>query len=174
VIGTSSNGTAYSNDFVPETSSYILASNINTSLNAGTNVSISTGSNAAGSITLSSAISKTSGGNATLSLTGGTININQTISGASSSGSLGITLDAQTINSNYLMTINGGALDITTVNASTLNAVAGSGQFNLHGYGITLNDSRNGTFTGTTTIDSGATLQLNHGKLGGDITNNGT
>ena len=174
VIGTSASGTAYSDNFVPGASSYILASSINTSLNAGTNVSISTGSNAANTITLNTAISKTSGGNATLSLTGGTININQTISGSSSSGSLGITLDAQTINSNYLMTINGGALDITTVNASTLNAVAGSGQFNLHGYGITLNDSRNGTFTGTTTIDSGATLQLNSGKLDGNITNNGT
>ncbi len=174
VIGTSSSGTAYSNDFVPSASSYILASNINTSLNAGTNVSISTGSNAANTITLNTAISKTSGGNATLLLTGGTININQTISGSSSSGSLGITLDAQTINSNYLMTTNGGVLDITTVNASTLNAVAGSGQFNLHGYGITLNDSRNGTYTGATTIDSGATLQLNYGALGGDITNNGT
>ena len=83
-------------------------------------------------------------------------------------------MKSRTINSNYLITVNGGALDVTTVNASTLGAVAGSGQFNLHGYGITLNDSRNGTYTGATTIDSGATLQLNYGALDGDITNNGT
>ncbi len=57
--------------FNPSTSSTILASDIAASLNAGTNVTIATSSNGtdAGNITVSSNISKTSGGAALLTLT---------------------------------------------------------------------------------------------------------
>ncbi|QDC89977.1 filamentous hemagglutinin N-terminal domain-containing protein [Candidatus Methylopumilus universalis] len=169
VIGTSSSGTAYSNDFVPGTSSYILASNINTSLNAGTNVSISTGSNAAGTLTLSSAISKTTGGDATLSLTGGTININAAISG-SGAGKLGITLDGISTNfSGQTLTLNGGDLSITNTGTSSGNIITGSGNFTKDGAG-TLTISNSSSFTGTTTINQGR-LTID-GLVGGNIVNN--
>ena len=76
--------------------------------------------------------------------------------------------------SNYIVN-NGKSLIFDSSNNQDFNNLSGTGTFTKSGTGtLTLNDSRNGTYTGATTIDSGATLQLNYGALGGDITNNGT
>ena len=75
---------------------------------------------------------------------------------------------------NYIIN-NGKSLIFDSSSNQDFNNLSGTGTFTKSGTGtLTLNDSRNGTYTGATTIDSGATLQLNYGALGGDITNNGT
>jgi hypothetical protein len=79
-------GTSYSTSFTPASTTTLLASSIESSLNDGTSVSITTGSSSANTLSVNAAIAKTSGGNATLTLTGGTIDINAAIS--STSGTL--------------------------------------------------------------------------------------
>ncbi len=82
--------------------STINVANINTALNAGTNVSVTTGGDAAsgtggGSITVASNIAKTSGADATLTLSASTdIIVNSNISISSTTGKLNTVFDADT------------------------------------------------------------------------------
>lgn len=109
IAGDNASGTTYSapyTSFTPTADSTILASNINTALNAGSNVTITTGSSgtSAGNITVSAPIAKTGGGPATLTLSAANnINVNQAIS--SSSGRLNVVLTADSDN------VGGGSLD---------------------------------------------------------------
>ena len=88
----------------------------------------------------------------------------------------GLTITGSAGNGQNYVTNNGQAIVFNTTNANQyVNNISGTGTVTATGTGtLELYDSRNGTFTGTTTIDSGATLQLDYGKLGGNITNNGT
>ncbi|HYM04124.1 MAG TPA: filamentous hemagglutinin N-terminal domain-containing protein, partial [Stellaceae bacterium] len=116
-IGTSDvNVTNVGNVFSPTgENATIAAATIDASLNAGTSVSVTTGSRGGdpGDITVTSAITKTSGGAATLSLTAGAnggIDIEAPIS--STSGALGLTLQtgARPITLNADLTTAGGAV----------------------------------------------------------------
>ncbi len=86
-------GTAYSDSFTPAADSVILASSIVSSLDAGTNVTITTGStgSSAGDITVDAAIKKTGSSASTLTLSAANdVNVNAEIS--SSSGRLNAVL----------------------------------------------------------------------------------
>jgi filamentous hemagglutinin family protein len=96
--GTGVSGTQY----VPTADSTITASSIDTVLNAGNNITITTGTNTGGSlgdITVNAAIAKTSGATSTLVLQAAdSIIINQPITNTSTSGALNLTLDADNQN----------------------------------------------------------------------------
>jgi filamentous hemagglutinin family protein len=70
IAGSGASGTAYAANYTAGADSIILASDINTSLNAGTSVTIATSAAgaSAGNITVNQGISKTAGGDATLTL----------------------------------------------------------------------------------------------------------
>jgi filamentous hemagglutinin family protein len=96
--GTAVSGTA----FVPTADSTITASSIDTVLNAGNSITITTGTNTGGSlgdITVNAAIAKTSGATSTLELQAAdSIIINQPISNTSTTGALNLTLLADSQN----------------------------------------------------------------------------
>jgi trimeric autotransporter adhesin len=96
--GTAVSGTS----FVPTADSTITASSIDTVLNAGNSITITTGTNTGGSlgdITVNAAIAKTSGATSTLELQAAdSIIINQPISNTSSTGALNLTLLADSQN----------------------------------------------------------------------------
>ena len=150
-------GTTYSSNFTPSTSTVILASSIEASLDNGTDVSITTGSNSANTLTVNAAINKTSGTDAALYLDGGTIDINAAIS--SSSGRLTLWLDGGTIDVSAPISLNDGNLRIFNSGTSTLGGVTtGSGNLTKTGAG-TLTLSGTNSYTGDTTISAG-TLKL--------------
>ncbi|ESQ81528.1 hypothetical protein AEAC466_21250 [Asticcacaulis sp. AC466] len=94
------NGTAYSANYNPNADSTILASAINSSLNGGTSVTITTGStgSSAGNITVNANILKSNGNAATLSLqAAGDIVVNNQIS--STANRLNVVLTADSDNS---------------------------------------------------------------------------
>ena len=104
--------------------STVDAATINTTLSGGTDVTITTGATGAqaGNITVSSAISKTAGGNATLTLSAANnIAINQSIS--STTGALGVVLDSGitttsgSITTGAAISTNGG--DVTMRSGTT-------------------------------------------------------
>ena len=160
------------------------ASTINTNLNTGTSVTLTTstdlngtGNNAAGgNITVNSAINRNNNG-ASLTLTAdNNIVLNADVS--SSNGAMAVTLNAAGISSTSAGTINtnGGVLTLNTSNASPTDAMAGvisgSGSVTKSGTGKVLLTGTN-TYTGGTTISSG-TLQIEGaGAVGsGAIANN--
>ena len=127
--GTAVSGTSY----VPSADSTITAASIDTVLNAGNSITITTGTNTGGSlgdITVNAAIAKTSGATSTLTLQAAdSIIINQPITNTSTSGALNLTLDADNqggvhdgvgvIILNNSLTTNGGFIafgDGTTYN----------------------------------------------------------
>ena len=182
-IGASASGTSYSSPyttFTPSATSQILASNIQTALNAGSSVTISTGSSGsdAGDITVSSAISKTAGGNAVLTLTAsGSVIINNTIS--SSSGTLGLTVTATngSFSGTGNLSLNGGALSVTQATSGTYSGILSGTGTTLTKLGAgTLTLSGDNSYTGNTTVTAG-TLQVGNagstGRIGsGNIINN--
>ena len=100
-IGSSSSGTTYAANFIPTSTSVIKASDIVASLNSGTSVIITTGSagSDSGDITISNStpISKTAGGDATLTLEAArNITVGTSSAITSTSGTLGITLKSAT------------------------------------------------------------------------------
>ncbi len=128
------------NVFTPSVDSAVADRNtIQTSLNGGTSVQITTGATGAqaGNITVAAtgSITKSAGGNATLTLdAANNIVVNAPIS--SSVGQLGITLNAiagsVTVNSD--LTSNGGAVNLTGATGINLNANvnAGAGAVDLN------------------------------------------
>ena len=154
-------GTTYSSNFTPSTSTVILASSIEASLDNGTDVSITTGSNSANTLTVNAAINKTSGTDAALYLDGGTIDINAAIS--SSSGRLTLWLDGGTIDVSAPISLNDGNLRIFNSGTSTLGGVFSEGNLLKYGNGeLILTQanaySRTYVIAGTLSISSDANL----------------
>ena len=151
------------------------AGNIVTSLNGGTSVTVSTqssnasyggGASGSGDITVSSAIAKTSGGNATLTLRADrNIFVNSAIT--STSGQLGITLSAANNASSALggvsvaanLASNGGRILIGGAGGNKTSATS-------YGIGYALN-----TASGAPAVQIGRNVSITSG--GGDITLNG-
>ncbi len=130
---------------------------INNSLNAGTSVTITTGTSGtqAGNITVSSAVLKNSGATTpTLTLNAaGTILISNTIS--ATSGGLNVTLMGNALTLNSAITTNGGNFLSTIQNATTLsNTIStGVGSVTLTSDSLTLNSAvttNGGNFLSTT------------------------
>ncbi|ESQ90252.1 YDG domain-containing protein [Asticcacaulis benevestitus] len=97
IVEAGASGTAYNADYDPNVNSAILASAIDASLNAGTAVTITTGStgNSNGDINVNADILKSSGEAATLSLlAAGDININNSISSTSNRLNVVLTADS--------------------------------------------------------------------------------
>jgi filamentous hemagglutinin family protein len=98
IIGAAASGTAYnppSYTFTPAADSTILASTINTALNGGNSVTITTGTTGSslGDITVNTAISKASGANVTLTLQAAdSVIVNQPITNTSTAGVLNVTI----------------------------------------------------------------------------------
>jgi filamentous hemagglutinin family protein len=172
-------GTTYANSFTAGTTSTILASSISSSLNAGSNVSISTGSDSANTIYVNSAITATTG-TATLTLTGGTINLaanistvgSQTYSGAVViNNASGITLSSTNSNINFGSTVNsstGNYYGLTVSNGTGTTAFGGVvGATNALGYLCINVVSCSATSVGTAS-SSGTTT------LAGNVTTSGT
>ena len=134
IAGSGATGTTYSASFTAGATTTILASSINTSLNAGTNVSITTGSSSANTIYVNSEILATTG-SATFTLTGGTINLAANITTRGSQTYTG----AVVINNASGITLTSNNSNITF--SSTVNSVAGNY------YGLTISNG-----TGTTTF----------------------
>jgi filamentous hemagglutinin family protein len=149
-------------------------------LNLGTDVTVTTstgGTNGqAGDITVSTAITKTAGTNATLTLNADNdININASIT--STTGQLNLVLDAaQTTGSgvinlgNVTLNANGGTITATAETVNVANGANINSNFNIQ----TLNLSSSGildiiggttTVSGTTTIGSGTTLKISSGTF---------
>jgi fibronectin-binding autotransporter adhesin len=171
IASSSPSGTSYSSNFTPNTSTVILASSIEASLNDGTDVSITTGSTSTNTLTVNAAINKSSGTDATLSLYGGTIDINSAIS--SSSGRLDLRLDGGTIDVSAPISLNDGNLTIFTSGTSTLGGVFSDGNLLKYGNGeLILTEANAYTRTyviaGTLSISSDANL----GTLPAETTHN--
>ncbi|MGQ2979845.1 MAG: two-partner secretion domain-containing protein [Polaromonas sp.] len=166
-----------------ETGAHIAASTITDQLNAGTSVSITTGAGSPmspGDITVSSAIGKTSGTDAALTLNAhNNIIINADIT--SSAGVLDLNLNSNFQNStpgadhavqlNASVALNGGALAVSQdggANNGTLT-IAGGTTTLAGGSGIkaaAVNVLAGGTLAGEGTIELGGTGTLtNHGVL---------
>jgi filamentous hemagglutinin family protein len=98
IIGAAASGTAYSPPsytFTPAANSTILASTIDTALNGGNSVTITTGTagSSLGDITVNSAITKASGASVTLTLQAAdSVIVNQPITNTSTVGVLNVTL----------------------------------------------------------------------------------
>ncbi|WP_319238541.1 filamentous hemagglutinin N-terminal domain-containing protein [uncultured Propionivibrio sp.] len=160
------------NIFTPSaTGSTVSAASIQTALNAGTAVEVTTGSTGseAGDITLLSSITKTAGGDTSLTLTAaGSINTNGGIN--VTSGQLATTFNANggTISGSGGINTNGGLL---TLNAASgfgiLNSViSGTGGLRKTGAGTQV--IMVGFYTGATTVNAG-TLQVGFGASGNSI-----
>jgi filamentous hemagglutinin family protein len=149
-------GDIYSTTYTSTINSVIRASRINASLNAGTSVTITTGSGgtSAGDIRVIAAISKTLGGNATLTLTANNnITIYKSIS--SSSNALDINLNSSASATTGIGTIlyaglnsNGGNITIGTSSSNGNLAVGGDITINSGAGAVTIN----GTVTGVAQV----------------------
>jgi len=149
------------NVFTPTADNAIADRNtIQTSLNAGTSVQITTGSDGVqdGDITVAASITKSAGGNATLTLSAADdIFVNADI--VATAGQLGITLTADAdasgagaITVNNALTANGGAVSLAAATGITL---AGANADIATGGGIaTFNADSDGNNTGSFTIDN--------------------
>ena len=165
----SQTGGVYSASGSPAT---ISAASINAALNAGTAVTIDTGSTGseAGNITVSADIAKTAGADTALMLNAaGGIAVNANIS--SSSGKLATTLNANggAIGGSGAINTNGGLLTLNaTSGTGTLSGViSGSGGLAKTGAGATQLTGAN-TYTGATTVSDG-TLSVGNGGATGSI-----
>jgi hypothetical protein len=168
-MGTSTGGTFnVSGVFTPSADTASIANgDIQSFLNAGTSVTISTHSAFAstGSITegATATITKSAGGNATLSLTADTsIAISQAIS--SSTGQLAVTLDSGTTDTiSAAISANGGAVNLTdggALSESGGGLVSTTGTLTTSSVGGTTLGGANavGTFNGSNTTSGGISL----------------
>lgn len=175
------------NVFTPTSDNAIADRNtIQASLNAGTSVTITTGASGTqnGDITVGDTITKSAGGNATLTLTantatGGVINLNNPIT--STVGALTVTLTGATINLGADVTTLGGNINfnnaVSLTAGTTLNLGAGNATFSSTlngGNTLAINSSGTTTFTGTVgattaltslTTDAGGSTAINGGSV---------
>jgi filamentous hemagglutinin family protein len=166
IAAAGASGTAYASSYTPTADSIILASDIAASLDGGTNVTITTGTagGSVGDITVTSAITKSSG-NTDVTLTlqaANSIVIDQAISHTGGTGKLNVALDADNDNG----TRNG--VGVILLN-STISTGGGALSF---GSGATLN--LNGVTTlvgGDVYVGGGSAQTLSTG--GGNVTVNG-
>jgi filamentous hemagglutinin family protein len=154
IVGSGHSGTPYSDgdsatagvQFVPGATSNILASDIVTNLNSGTSVTINTagaGSDA-GNIVVNAEISKTSGGEASLTLLADNgITVNQEIK--STSNKLNVTMKAngggassQGLVINKLINANGGAINLEGKTTNSAAAVTVASTALIQGASVTM------------------------------------
>ena len=196
--GSSPNFVAAANDAVVQSGPTASAGSISAGLSAGTSITVSTGNVAgsqAGNITVTGAIGKTAGANATLTLNAnGSIDIQAGGAISSTTGTLGLILNAgfanggdSTVVSTSSVTIgdtiglNGGNLTINNVGTGsiTLNANIGGATTaavvtaNLTSGGAITQTSGVFTSTGTTTLAAGSGQAINL-STGGTPNNFGT
>src|SRR5262249_46445829 len=142
-------------------SAILSVSTIQTALNNGTSVTVTTGSAGtnlqAGDITVANAIAKTAGGNATLTLNAShDITFSAGADITSTTGALGLTLKAaRNINALQNVSLNGGTLTLNaTGNGTQSGVISGNTSVLMSGAGTFTLSSTN-TYTGVTTIDAG-------------------
>src|SRR5215472_15266308 len=142
-------------------SAILSVSTIQTALNNGTSVTVTTGSAGtnlqAGDITVANAIAKTAGGNATLTLNAShDITFNAGADITSTTGALGLTLNAAgNINALQNVSLNGGTLTLNaTGNGTQSGVISGNTSVLMSGAGTFTLSSTN-TYTGVTTINAG-------------------
>jgi len=143
---------------------------IQTSLNSGTDVTINTGASGSqnGDITVTDSITKTAGGNATLTLTAaGSIAVNELIS--STNNQLGVTMTATSGSisfggANGGITSNNGNVSMTAgTTVDYKNVTTGTGTLSVTANGGNITDSGANSVGGTTTLSaSGADIVLDH------------
>lgn len=166
-------------------SAKIFASTVSGQLNSGVSVVLATGSGGtqAGDIKISSAINKTSGGGASLTLNAdNNITINADIT--STSGALSLNLNSNyegssTASPTHAVNVNAASISL---NGGVLNAKEGTGGSNngslLINSGSSLSLGDSGTLNaGTLTLANGGTLSSGHissVNLLGDLNNSGT
>ena len=191
IAASGASGTAYASTYTAGADSVILASDINTSLNAGTSVTIATSATgaSAGNIAVNESIAKTAGAAATLTLKAHgdiTLAANKTIT--STSGNLTVTLNSDfggngsgaiAMASGSGITSNGGNV---TLGGGSGGAGAGSAYgsasnlFGISLIGASINSGAgNVTLTGTSytagnsiwgvNLDSGATITTTSGNV---------
>src|SRR5262245_12667581 len=142
-------------------SAILSVSTIQTALNNGTSVTVTTGSAGtnlqAGDITVANAIAKTAGGNATLTLNAShDITFSAGADITSTTGALGLTLNAAgNINTLQNVSLNGGTLTLNaTGNGTQSGVISGNTSVTMSGAGTFTLSSTN-TYTGVTTINAG-------------------
>ena len=176
IANSGASGTNYAAIFSAGSTSTILASSIVSHLNAGTNVSISTGSNSANTIFVTTPISATGGGS--LTLTAGTIELQQNITtgGAQTfNGAVRLTnnITLTTTNSNvvFYTTVNG-----TSAGAQSLTVANGSGTIALGGNvgGSVALSSLNFSSSTATTLLGGSVTTAGSQNYAGSISVGGT
>src|SRR5210317_258359 len=167
IASSGDSGTSYSSSFTPSETTTILASSVISSLNAGTSVSITTGSSTQNTLTVNAAIAKTSGSSATLTLTGGFIDINADIS--STSGALNLVLDGSSIDLASALSLNGGNLTVTNASDSYMQSGAifsGSGSLTKAGVGALYISHSSNSYTGKSYINGGTVSITGETSLG--------
>ena len=156
-ISNTASGDSYSANFDPTQTTVLNANSIETSLNSGTDVSITTGSATANTLTVDFPIQPKSYSGATLTLTGGTIDINRDITG--DGVDLNLVLNGATIDIDNSISLNGGNL---TINASSSGDISSS--YSITAQNIIKNGSgdftvnSSSTISGDVTINSGAII----------------
>lgn len=171
-IGSSASGTAYANPFTPGTDSTILASDIAAALEGGTSVTITTGTSGTtsiGDITVSTAITKTTG-SADVILTlqaANSVVIDQAIThagGGGNAGKLNVVLDAD--NDNGVR--DGGGVAILNNNISTGggNLAFGTGaRITLNGVSTLVGGDVYVAGTGARTLSTGGGALTVNGEM---------
>ena len=150
-ISNTASGDSYSATFDPTQTTVLNASSIEGSLNSGTDVSITTGSATANTLTVDFPIQPKSYSGATLTLTGGTIDINRDITG--DGVDLNLVLNGATIDIDNSISLSGGNL---TINASSSGDISSS--YSITAQNIIKNGSGDFTVNSSSTISGDVTI----------------
>ena len=155
-ISNTASGDSYSANFDPTQTTVLNASSIETSLNSGTDVSITTGSATANTLTVDFPIQPKSYSGATLTLTGGTIDINRDITG--DGVDLNLVLNGATIDIDNSISLTGGTLIINNSGGGDIN-----GSFAITAGAVIKNGSGDFTINSSSTLSGD--VNLNAGAL---------